>query len=90
MGSQRSRPRPSAPAATAAAALSYRIGKFTEDFRQRQWTMLLSATPEKVRDVLVRVLEEGLPHASGCIAASAEMLEAARPALPELTITPIK
>ena len=81
---------PFRPASTAAAALSYRIGKYTEDFRQRHWATLLSATPEKVRDVLVRVLEEGLPHASGCIAASAEMLEAARPALPELTITPIK
>ena len=81
---------PFRPAATASIALTYRLTKTSEDFRQRQWSTLLSATPEKVRDVLVHVLEAGLPHASGCIAASAEMLEAARPALPELTITPIK
>ena len=81
---------PFRPAATSATALSYRLGKFDEEFRQRQWTTLLSATPGTVRDVIVRVLEEGLPHASGCVAASKEMLEAALPALPELTITPIK
>ena len=81
---------PFRPAATAAAALTYRLEKVTEERRARNLATLLSATPEKVREVTLRVLENGLPHAAGCVAASADMLNAAKAALPEMTISPLK
>ena len=80
---------PFRPASTIATSLSLRLARMTEDFTLRQWRNLLATTPETARDAIVEALEAGLPHGSFAVAASAEMLDAAKARLPGMTVSPL-
>jgi hypothetical protein len=80
---------PFRPAATLSSAMALRLSRVTEDFRLWQWRNLLATTPESARDAIVEALEAGLTKGNFAVAASREMLDAARGRMPKMTISPI-
>lgn len=68
---------PIRPEEATEVALSRYLTAQTREFREAQYERLRSATPERVRAVLLETLERGLPHAPVCVMASRRQLEQA-------------
>lgn len=73
---------PIRPGPATAQSLERHLRGITPDLRQRQHESLLAATPEKVKEAMLRHLESGEARAGICVLASREKLEEANPTLP--------
>lgn len=78
---------PQRPAAACAAILARQITGYTEERRAALYRRILALKAKAVRDTTVSVLENGLPHASYCVAASEAALSASAPAIPDLVVS---
>jgi len=77
IGSVKDMERPVRPAEATAAALNrYRRGD-DDGLREARYAAALRATPEAVRETVLRVLDAERPHATVCIMGSRDRLEAA-------------
>ena len=81
--------RPLRPAAACTAILSNWLCGRTDEIRAEEYARLLALKPGEVQDTTLRILEESLPHAAYCVAASEAALKEAAARIPGLTITPI-
>ncbi len=80
---------PIRPAIASARILADALMGTTQEDRARRYAKLLSLKAEEVQDVTLRITDEGLKHASYCVAASEQALKTAAASIPNLTITPI-
>ena len=81
--------RPLRPAAACTAILSNWLCGRTDEIRAEEYARLLALKPGEVQGTTLRILEESLPHAAYCVAASEAALKEAAARIPGLTITPI-
>jgi len=77
IGSMKDAVKPLRPAEAANVALSRRLRGETDELRERRHAALLAATPEKVKDAVLRHLDSSLQDASVCVISSREKIEAA-------------
>ena len=62
--------------ATSETLLRHRVG-LTSEMRRARYERLRSATPQRVKQALLHVIESSMPHASVCVVAGRDMLEQA-------------
>lgn len=77
LSTARSFVRPIRPEQATADALNAHLTGDTTQVREQRYRSILAATPEKLRTVLLNVLEEGYPKAPVAVLASREKLEQA-------------
>lgn len=80
---------PFRPAGTCGLILSNLLRGYTEDARRHIYRNILALKAGEVQDATVAALEEGLPHAAYCVAASDSALREASAAIPNLDIKPM-
>ena len=80
---------PFRPNETSAIAANRELLGLTDEQRLAWREAVLSATPAKVKEAILAVLEEGLPQASVSVVASEEMLRNARAALGDFPVIPV-
>jgi len=81
IGSMKDAARPLRPAEATSVALSRRLRGETDELRERRHAALLAATPEKVKELVLRHLDASLPDSSVCVISGREKIEAANKAL---------
>ncbi len=80
---------PIRPAAAVTRLLTHNLIGITDEWLAERYAKLLALKPQEVQETTLRLLEEAMPRASYCVAASEAMLAEAARRIPGLTISPI-